>query len=412
MKVNGIIAEYNPFHNGHKFHLTKVRELTKADYNIVILSGNFTQRGEPAMCDKFLRARMALENGADLVIELPISHSSASAEYFAHGAVSILNHLGVVDYLCFGSEAGNTDILTKIAKIILEEPSTYVKDLKSALAAGHSYPAARTRALTVYAPELARDESLFSAPNNILGIEYIKALLKSESSIAPITIYRSGEGYHSRRFGEAFCSSLALRQAIIGGYKPDAFAAQMPGNVKTLLADYLSETPPVTIDDFSNMLLYKLIMEQDKGFERFMDVTSELSDRIRNSIKYFESFTGFCNLLKTKNLTYTRIRRCLLHILLDMKVEDRLFYDENETIPFARVLGFRKAAAPLLTVIKEKATIPLIMKLSEAPSQLSSNAMMLLTQDLRRSSIYESIIAQKTGRSARDERQIPMAIID
>ena len=444
MIVNGIIAEYNPFHNGHAHHLAASRAETGADYSIVVLGSNFTQRGEPALLDKFVRAKMALENGADLVIELPISHSCASAEYFARGGVSILDQLGLVDYLCFGSECGDAAILQKFADVLMLEPETYVADLKSGLAAGHSYPAARNRAILHCAPELAAYEDVLSSPNNILGIEYLKALKLYQSPIKPFSIPRAGAGYHDRMRDKEYVSAMAIREALMeaftgndgvpqaagnaaapqgtGKYGEDgaqegylnalaSLKGQMPETAYEILLQSLKEMPPITTGDFSHMLLYKLLMEGPEGYHRFFDVSSDLSDRIYNSLKQYEGYEAFCDLLKSKNMTYARISRCLLHVLLDLKKEDLLAYGEMGRIPYARVLGFRKDAAPLLAKLKETSRIPLVTKLSAAADELSPSAYSLLTQDLRRGSIYESIAALKSGRRARDEREIPMEII-
>ena len=442
MTVNGIIAEYNPFHNGHQYHLDRSRMETGADYNVVVLSSNFTQRGEPAILDKFARAKMALECGADLVLELPIFCSAASAEYFARGGVSILHQLGVVDFLCFGSECGNADILTKFAKILLEEPPKYVNDLRSGLAAGHSYPVARNRALMNYAPHLAQYEDILSSPNNILGIEYIKALLTFDSKIKPHTIQRAGANYHDRLFGAEFCSALALREALVQNQqKPLSLASQMPKKAFRILSESLIETPPVTAEDFSQMLLYKLLMEKDAGFDGYVDVTPELSDRIRNLLKDYQGFSQFCDVLKSKNMTYARISRSLLHILLDDRkneVQNKAFgtnvpnggqgragivagaqghavattsFAANSAVPYARVLGFRKDAEPLLSEIKKHSQIPLVTKLADAKELLSESAHDLLMEDLRKGSIYESIAAIKAGRAAKDERQRQIVVI-
>ena len=430
MTVNGIIAEYNPFHNGHQYHLERSRMETSADYNVVVLSSNFTQRGEPAILDKFARAKMALECGADLVLELPIFCSAASAEYFARGGVSILHQLGVVDYLCFGSECGKVDILERFAKILLEEPARFVKDLKSGLAAGHSYPVARNRALMDYAPELAKYENILASPNNILGIEYIKALLSFDSKIKPHTIQRAGANYHDRLFGAEYCSALALREALNSDQKPLTLASQMPKKAFRILSESLIETPPITSEDFSQMLLYKLLMEKDAGFDDYVDVTPELSDRIKNMLKDYHGFSQFCDMLKSKNMTYARISRSLLHILLDDKKDGangtvckevqasgKQSRESTQTnascapVPYARVLGFRKDAAPLLTEIKKNSKIPLVTKLADAKEVLDETTHALLTEDLRKGSIYESIAAIKAGRAAMDERQRQIVII-
>lgn len=411
MKVNSIIAEYNPFHNGHKYHLEQVKKSTGADYTIVVMSGNFTQRGEPALVDKYLRARMALTNGADLVIELPISHATSSAEYFARGGVSILDKLNVVDYLCFGSECGDTELLRDIAQILLAQPKEYINNLRSGQRSGLSYPAARNRALIAYRPDLSQNKSILSSPNNILGIEYIKALLQQDSRIAPFTILRAGSDYHDRRFGSNFCSALALRQAILSGQDLRILADQMPVSAYEMLTGALKETPAMCLNDFSNMLLYKLLSEQDNGYDKYLDVSSDLSDRIKNNLKQFNGYSAFCDLLKTKNITYTRISRCLLHIMLDIRNDEKLSYGTQGEVPYAKVLGFRQDAQPLLSEIKQKSSIPLITKLADAPNLLSPQAHELLSQDLRRGSVYESVAAIKAGRPARDEREIPIVIL-
>lgn len=411
MIVNGIIAEYNPFHNGHKYHMEQCKNATGADYTIVVLSSNFTQRGEPAILDKFVRARMALENGADLVLELPISHAASSAEYYAQGGVSILDQLGVVDHLCFGSECGDIEVLQEFAKILSEESSAYVKDLKSGLSIGHSYPRARNRAITVSNPDMAKNEYILSSPNNILGIEYLKALLRLDSSMKPFTIMRAGSDYHDRFVSTSFCSALALRQAILSGQDIESLSSQMPESAFRIMQETLREMSPVTIDDFSHMLLYKLLMDQDLGYYGYMDVSHALSDRIRNQLKTFSGYTAFCNSLKSKNMTYARICRCLLHVMLEIKKEDYLAFGNPAKIPYARVLGFRKDAQPLLNAIKNNTSIPLITKLADAKSLLDDHAYSILCQDLRRGSVYESILAQKCGKHARDEREIPLVII-
>ena len=194
MKVNGIVAEYNPFHNGHKYLLTESARKTGADYTVVVMSGDFVQRGAPAITDKFSRAQMALACGADLVLELPALYAAASAEFFAEGAVALFNGLNVVTDLCFGSECGDVSILRQIAEILAEEPEAYSLSLKQYLRQGLSYPNARNEALIQNYPFLGHHKNVFSSPNNILGIEYIKAILRSGSSLHPVTVLRTGAG--------------------------------------------------------------------------------------------------------------------------------------------------------------------------------------------------------------------------
>ena len=201
MKVNGIVAEYNPFHNGHAYQMKHAKEATGADYTIIVMSGNFMQRGAPALLDKFTRAKMALECGADLVLELPTCYAASSAEFFAKGSVALFDKLGVTTNLCFGSECGNIDTLSRIAEIFYTEPEPYVESLRCNLKKGMSFPIARTWALLQYAPSLSDDKDVLSSPNNILGIEYLKALMSRNSKIVPFTTTRVGADYHDKRLG-------------------------------------------------------------------------------------------------------------------------------------------------------------------------------------------------------------------
>jgi len=225
MKVLGIVVEYNPFHNGHLYHLQASRASCRADCVVGVMSGNFTQRGEPAIINKWARTEMALLNGVDLVIELPCAYAMASAEYFAFGAVKLLDSLGAVDTLCFGSESGNIQKLAEVASILADEPILYKQALKTSLASGKSFPAARQEALSNYLNSLLGRDYLSDAitsPNNILGIEYLKALIKLNSKIVPISIERKGSGYHSLELSGEICSATAIRKTLAENNWSDA----------------------------------------------------------------------------------------------------------------------------------------------------------------------------------------------
>lgn len=412
MKVNGIIAEYNPFHNGHQHHLEFAKERNHADYTIIAMSGNFVQRGAPALLDKYSRAQMALSCGADLVLELPTCYSASSAEYFATGAVSLLDKLGVVTHLCFGSECGDNDALKKIATIFLEEPEEYKEALQSFLKQGHTYPSARTWALLQYDPSLSAYKDILSMPNNILGIEYVKALMRRGSKLIPDTSRRVGSDYHDKRLGTNQSSALAIRQAIFSRQDYDFLESQMPGSAYKIMAENLKQAYYIKSDDFSNILLYKLLADREEGYTGYLDVSDELSDRIRNNLYHFGSFENFCDLLKSKDVTYTRISRSLLHILLDMKKETLEHYKTLDYIPYARVLGFRKSATPLLSAIKEHSSIPLVTKLADADKQLSPSALAMLKDELRMSEIYAGVAAIKTQQTMQNEYSTPIVILE
>ncbi|MCD7836812.1 MAG: nucleotidyltransferase [Lachnospiraceae bacterium] len=411
MKVNAVIAEYNPFHNGHKYHLDASVQKTSADYTIIVMSGNFVQRGAPAIAEKYLRARAALLNGADLVIELPVFYAASSAEYFATGAVTLIDKLGVVDALCFGSECGEISVLNRIAQILLNEPEEYRAYLKNYMRLGHSYPISRTNALIQYDPSLSDWRNVLSTPNNILGIEYIKALSRRKSSIIPTTTIRAGSDYHDIRMGKNQSSANAIRVALSSGQDMDFLHGQMPDSAFEILKKGLSEIPMMISDDFSESLYYKLLNEKNTGYTKYFDVSPSLSDRILKHIYEYKSFSEFCNILKSKDMTYTRISRCLLHILLDMTNES---FEECKALgytPYARVLGFKNASSPLLSSIKKNSEIPLITKLADAKAVLSDGAFRMLENELRMNNIYLSAAALKSGTNLKNELSTPIVIV-
>ncbi len=409
--VNGIVAEYNPFHNGHRYQLEDAKRQSGADYTVVVLGGNFMQRGTPALFDKYKRAEMALRNGADLVLELPSFYSASSAEYFATGAVTLLDRLGVVDCLCFGSECGDLNTLQRIADILLEEPAEYVSLLKQYLRQGASYPTARTSALVQYCPELSGYRDVLRSANNILGIEYLKAVRRRNSAMKPVSTIRSGSQYHDRMLGTQFSSAMALRQAIHATQDWTMLSTQIPEPAYRILCTALTDRRPLQLDDFSVPLLYKLLMEADAGYTDYLDVSAEVSDRIRNRLYDFTTFQAFCDLLKTKNMTYTRISRCLMHILLDMKTADMERYRQADYISYIRVLGFRKDAEALLSAVKKHAGLPLLTKLAEAEQILDETGLSMFKKELRINAVYESAAAQKSGCPMTNEYRSPLVIV-
>jgi len=421
MHVNGIIAEYNPFHNGHKYLLAEAKRSTNADYTIIVMSGNFMQRGTPAIINKYKRAEMALKNGADLVLELPLYYATASAEYFALGGVSLLDKLGVVTDLCFGSECGEINILEKIAKILVTEPENYTILLRENLKKGQSFPTARANALLEYDTSLTPYKDVLTSPNNILGIEYLKALLKRKSSICPYTLLRAGADYHDATLTGIQCSANGIRQAVFDAKKRNSFAentppvsllsGQMPEDACALFCNCIHQGHFLETNDFSAILHYKLLTEWEKGFCDYLDVTPDLSDRICKNILQYNSFEDFCSRLKTKEVTHTRISRCLLHILLNLKTENLESYRSLDYTPYARVLGFRKDATPLLNAIKKHSRIPLITKLADADQYIAENSLRMLKDDISKNTIYESTMALKSGQPMLNEYRTPIVIV-
>lgn len=417
MKVTGIIAEYNPFHNGHKYHMEKSRALTDADYCIVIMSGDFVQRGVPAILDKYTRTRMALLNGADLVLELPLYYAAGSAEFFAAGAVTLLDKLGVADSLCFGSECGDLALLTQIAEILSEEPFVYQNTLQEQLRKGLSFPTARSLALQACLPNAAHKEIIHS-PNNILGTEYIKTLLKRNSAISPYTLKREGAGYHEAMLHETASyhgepenrsSATAIRSHI---HELEAIKKQVPDSVYSLLLQSYDKNFPINSGDFSLLLKYRLLMEAEHGFSDYLDITPDLSDKITKNLHRFQDFEQFCTLLKSKDLTYSRLSRGLLHILLGMTQEKMASFVREDFIPYARILGFRKSSSDLLKAIKQHTSVPLISKLADAGNYLTASGLSMLQEDIRAAHLYDSVVCHKFHTDFVNEYAKPLVIID
>lgn len=397
MKTVGIIAEYNPFHNGHLYQLKKAKEITGSDFAVVVMSGDFTQRGTPAVFDKYTRCRLSLLAGADLCIELPVVFATASAELFAKGAVSLLSALGV-DALCFGSECGEIAPLQKIASLLFAEPPAYKEALNKALKEGFSFPSARAAAVRkcAHAGSLsgmdAAASDILGSPNNILGIEYLKALLALEKNgqhaPVPYTIKREGDGYLSHTLSEeSFCSAMALRKGI-AEENPDLLR-YVPESIRQEFADTCQTKSALCADDFSGMLFYKLLSEKDAGYDSYLDVSSDLSDKIRKNLASFTTFSAFCeNSLKSKDITLTRVYRSLLHILLSIKKEDL-----PAAAPYARILGFREASIEVFGCLS-KENIPLLSRLKDASSLLSPEALSCLSKDIFAAHLYEHVRMQ------------------
>ena len=409
MKTVGLIAEYNPFHNGHKYHMEQARKLTNADYVVVVMSGDFTQRGYPAITDKFTRAHMALAEGADLVLELPVIYSTASAEYFALGAVSLLESLGCIDALVFGSEYGELSLLRKIAQFLISEPADYQNSLKKELSQGLSYPAARIHALSECFPECQEDFSkVLGEPNNILAIEYLKAQEKLNSNITPYTLKRVGASYHQKSLSTVYGSATGIRNAIF--HKEGSLCNlqnQMPLNAHEIFFQSLQEKPPVSINDFSGYVSYALL-SKNTNLTAILDIDEFLAGRILKFSGEYETISNFADVLKAKNYTHTRITRALCHLMLQITSNDMEKYQNHGISFYARALGFRKSAAPLLKAMKDNAAIPFITKLSKASSSLNETGLSMLEQDLFASKLYHSV--QKKG-MAYNEYTTPLIIL-
>ncbi len=416
MKIVGIIAEYNPFHKGHEFHLEKAKKITGADAAIIIMSGDYVQRGIPSIMPKHLRAQMALACGADVVLELPVCYATGSAEYFATGAVSLLEALGCVDYLCFGSECGEIKILQQIADVLCKEPAHYKVLLQKHLKNGNTFPAARKLAFIEYLnqhkslsciPE--QISAILDSPNNILGIEYLKALSCLNSSIEPVTITREGAGYHDQTLGALFSSASALRQGLQdceltknANHTPaiNHILRELPQNCHKIFKENYHKCFPVFADDFSLLLKAKLLTETKDTLTRYLDITPEIANRIITFRNDFLTFSQFCDLIKTKNVTYSRISRCLIHILL---ASANVMYRIRQQIPGvdSQTSWFSPRILMGTYFYQKKYRIPVISKLSQS----AGIDIHMLEQNIFASDLYESVVTDKYHTPYKNEYQ-------
>ena len=443
MNVIGIIAEYNPFHNGHAYQIAHVRKNLHADYIVVATSGDYVQRGEPALLDKYTRARMALSSGADVVLELPVLWSTASAELFADAGISLFEKTGCVNGICFGAESGDLALLRRIADVLADEPADLKASLKYNLKSGSTFPKAREAALLSYFSGSAGQDgalpvsaealsSLLASPNNILALEYLKALRRRASSITPYLLKREGAAYHETSILSGASAIPASASAIRHTLFADAAGAcgnsadrasedsadgilrhAMPQEALAILQDYRADFPLLCADDFSSILGYLLLSSSATQLARTADSSPEFANRMQNQLPYYTSFSSFASRLKSKEMTLTRINRILLHSILGITSSDYACGNALDKIPYLRILGFRKSAAPLLAALKASAAVPLITRSSQALKLLSPDAMRVFEHDVFAGNLSLQMRNQKGGtplRAARmQEHDVPPA---
>lgn len=485
MKVIGIIAEYNPFHNGHAYQITEIRKRTGADYIVVAMSGNFVQRGTPAIIDKYTRTKMALSCGADLILELPVLWATASAEDFAMAGVTLFDKMGCVDSICFGAETDNLALLSSVADILADEPANYKESLSSYIKEGMTFPAARAKALVDYLAITGRVDafpekeslispedlsSIINEPNNILAIEYLKALKRRHSSVKPYLIKREGAGYHDENIYEgtlsqnitdvAVASATAIRSLLLSPLKDTvaasipakdsvtsdctgsvsqavscaaselpALSTAMPDAARHLLFHYLQNSPALCAEDFSQILGYQLLTATPESLALVCGCNEDIANRFYRNRQSFYSYERFIEQNKSKDVTYTRISRILLHLLLGISQEKLATGKCLDYIPYLRILGFRKTSgspsflssatncvketvssatnctkevalsatdyAPLLAALKQNASVPVISKLADAKNRLPAQAFSMLEDDIFAADLYEQIKFQK-----------------
>jgi predicted nucleotidyltransferase len=417
----GIIAEYNPFHNGHKYLIDEARRRTGAHGVIVAQSGDFVQRGEPALIDKYARANMALCCGADMVFEIPAIWSGSSAEDYAMAGVKMLEATGSVDTICFGAECDDEELLSQIAQILVDEPEEFRRVLSLELGNGRNFPTARASAVKitlvksneVYCSSKYID-SVLNNPNNILAIEYLKAIKRIGSSMKPCIIKRKGAGYHDGnidRNREISASASGIRELVSKTGQEnireiwDELSGAIPPEALLIFREYAGRYRFVNADDFSSILNYLLLSNARTDYYKIADITPELAGRMEKYRSDFVSFTDFCSKLKSKNVTYSRVSRAMTHMLLGIKSEDVKLYRERGYILYLRIIGLRRGF--ITSQVRKNAMVPIITKLADAGSILSDEAMWMLGKDVFASELYATV----SSRHSRNEyRNSPVII--
>jgi len=372
MNVVGIIAEYNPFHKGHAYQIQKAKEQCGAEFAVVVMNGDFVQRGEPAIFDKYTRTKEALLGGADLIFELPVRFGLSSAGDFAMGGILALNALPFVTHLCFGTETGDLTPLLQAATFLCDEPDSYRTRVKHFVKQGILYPKARSLAL---AAESGLPTETWDSPNNILGLEYCVALQKLHSKIKPFTIRREGQGYHDNDTPALsnFPSATFLRKQI-----------RKAGEKENL-----------SLSDFSSLIGYSLLTAKDLC--RIKDITPDLSDRIRNELPKYREINEFVKTIKNPSLTTGRIKRSFFQCLFDIEKEEPV-------MPYLRVLGMKKEASSLLSQ-KENASCQILTKLAFDVPKMDDTAKKLFAKDLLASDLYRQVFCHKYNQTLPNEYQ-------
>lgn len=351
MKICGIIVELNPAHNGHKYIFDRAKEITDADRIIAVISGDYVQRGEPAIINKQYRTKMALALGADAVIELPTIFATGSAQYFARGAVAILDNLGC-DCIVFGSETGDIEYL-------------------------------RNNEITT--------------SNDILAKEYLLAIEYFGSSIKPYAVKRIGASYNDTVLSDINYSSASALRELLNNSSEDTYnlANNMPKEVLDILISYQEDLPLIFYEDFNNAILYSLSNNYNSGYSIFFDVYQDFADKIYKHFKEYTNAEEFCHILKSKDIAFSHIKRGLLHILLSITNEHINIAKNNNYYLYSRLLGFKESKSDLLSEIKKRARKPIISKLSDAPNVLDENIMKILNNDIKASELYSYICNSK-----------------
>ncbi|MDR2899630.1 MAG: nucleotidyltransferase [Clostridiales bacterium] len=383
MDFTFITAEYNPFHNGHKRQIEILKQQYPHTDIIIIMSGNFVQRGEPAVFDKYTRTRAALLNGADMVIELPVLYACSSAAYFASGAVRIISAARIGKRLCFGSESGNLDDLKNIADLLTNEPKDYKYSISQALLKGLSYPAARKEAVNSLKQGTAH---LLDMPNNILGIEYLKAINKYCPDLECFTVKREGEDYHSKAIN-SLSSATAIREALLKG-EFDLIKSSVPENLADIYGACLKTNSIASYNNLSSIFHYIVNTLSKEELKNILDITEGLENLLIKAIGEYFLISDIIPYLKSKRYTYTKLSRMVAHVLLNIRKSDMDYFENLGGPQYIRVLGFKKDKSYILNELSNKSSLPLINNLKNAEKALSTDGLRMLDMEMGAANMY------------------------
>lgn len=438
-KIVGIVAEYHPFHNGHLYQMQRARAMTGADYCVVFLSSHFVQRGMPALYSTCARAEAALRCGADAVFEIPSPFSSASARDYAHFAVSLMSALGITQLSC-GAEGISSEELSRLCDCIQEESPDFRNCLKHGLKNGLSFPAARRSAilcaLSAAGAEssfLSRAETLLSQPNTILALEYARAARACSAPPDISLVPRKGSNYHDPLLHGQFSSATAIRKHILSYAVPAVRSPEALSNLQAypdnrIVADskrlsavmppealsVFSAHPPLPPDILCGSIERRVLdlLYEGQALSDYADVSPELAARIADTSLKANSFEALVNTLKTRQYTHTRVARALIHLFLGVKKRDMERWKADSSSLYARLLGFRRESAALLSVLKQQASVPLLSRSAAAESVLTEPAALsLFHAELHAARLWSSLLFEATGSIAPDPLAQRMIVI-
>jgi len=386
MKTVGLIVEYNPLHYGHVYHFEQAIKTTKAEASVIVMSGQFLQRGEPALVNKWARTEMALEMGVDLIFEIPYVYSTQQAHYFALGAVSLLSSLPFVSHLCFGSESGEINHLEEIATHLVQEPDSFKNDLKQQMSLGVSYPEAYSYAVQkTIESQRNIEKGLISEPNNILGLHYIMALKKINSHIKPVTIKREKAGYHDTEFSDQqIASATSIRKALFAEQKPqwDKIKPYVPSFTFDILQrEHEAGRGPVNWEHYYALVLHSLLSHSPEQLNKIYEMEEGIENRFKEKVISATSVQHLIELVKSKRYTWNRVQRMILHAFTQFTKESAEMLNLDQGPTYLRLLGYSSKGKQLLNKYKKDIGLPII-------SSIKKEHPAMLDFDLKASSLH------------------------